>query len=167
MGVMRVKAVYVSGPYSAPTNVERQRNIHRAWEATARIWGVKGAYPVSPIQNSANMDGAAGADDYEKFLGADLDFLGRCDAVYMLRDWQSSKGARREHARALENGLAVFYEAENGLGRLIGWASASSGHDPLSCNAEPCQDCVEVAAPGSLVLRHLVKGSPAATAGGK
>lgn len=119
-----MKAIYVSGPYSAPTNVERQRNIHRAWEATARIWGVPGAYPISPIQNSCNMDGAAGAEDYEKFLTADLDLLGRCDAIFMLRDWWASKGANREYQHAARTGIPIFYEAENGLGRLREWLTS-------------------------------------------
>ena len=36
--------------------------------------------------------------------------LMRCDAIYMLKDWGSSRGARIEYAIAKEMGLKILYE---------------------------------------------------------
>lgn len=37
--------------------------------------------------------------------------LMRCDAIYMLKDWGSSRGARIEYAIAKEMGLKIIYES--------------------------------------------------------
>ncbi len=122
-----MKCVYVSGPYSAPTPVGRQRNINRAWEVASRVWGLEGAYAVCPHANTANMDGAAGPDDYEKFIEADLDLVVRCDAVLMLRGWRESRGAVRERDAAIREGMPVFHEEDDGLLRLDAWLYRERG----------------------------------------
>ena len=38
--------------------------------------------------------------------------LSRCDAIYMLRGWQDSKGATAEHAVAKWIGLEIIYQGE-------------------------------------------------------
>lgn len=39
-----------------------------------------------------------------------LDELKYCDAIYMLKDWERSDGAKEEHQFALDNGLKIFYQ---------------------------------------------------------
>lgn len=39
-----------------------------------------------------------------------LSVLMECDAIYMLRNWKDSKGARIEHAIATELGLEIIYQ---------------------------------------------------------
>lgn len=39
-----------------------------------------------------------------------LSVLLECDAIYMLRNWKDSKGARIEHAIATELGLKIIYQ---------------------------------------------------------
>ena len=45
-----------------------------------------------------------------EFMQRDLNALLKCDAIYMLRGWERSDGAKVEHALAIYLGLLVFYE---------------------------------------------------------
>ena len=49
-------------------------------------------------------------DDWEWQMGACLMMLLRCEAIYMLNDWQQSRGARIEHAVAQELGIEIIYQ---------------------------------------------------------
>ncbi len=46
--------------------------------------------------------------DYEEVLAQDLAALGWCHAICLLPGWHKSKGAKRELAHALDNGLEVY-----------------------------------------------------------
>lgn len=121
-----MKAVYISGPYTAPTSLARQRNINAAWELAVKVWGIRGAYAVCPHANTAHMDGAMSSDhelDYRKFIDADLDLVSRCDAVLMMRGWENSRGSTMERAHAYSLGIPVFYEEWDGLVRLQAWVA--------------------------------------------
>lgn len=43
-------------------------------------------------------------------MDADLAAVRSCDAIYMLKGWESSRGARKELAEALAHGLQVMQE---------------------------------------------------------
>jgi hypothetical protein len=43
-----------------------------------------------------------------------IDELTQCHAIYMLRGWESSKGARAEHAVAVWLGLEIIYQGGEG-----------------------------------------------------
>jgi hypothetical protein len=45
-------------------------------------------------------------------LKRDLKILSECDAIYMLSDWEYSKGARLEHWYAKRYNLEIYYEKE-------------------------------------------------------
>lgn len=51
--------------------------------------------------------------DYDEFMDIDLTALKYCDAIYMLSNWQHSKGAKIEYAKAKELNLLIFYEGDN------------------------------------------------------
>ena len=52
--------------------------------------------------------------NYEDLMKMCFRAIEVCDAVYMLKDWHDSPGARREHEYALKIGKEVIYEiAEN------------------------------------------------------
>ena len=108
-GLSDIKAIYVSGAYSHSHAAERHRNIHRAWDISARIWEIPGAYAVCPHCNTQHMDGPV---PYEKFMEGDLHQLARCDAIFMLWGWHHSSGAARERDEAIRLGLPVFYQRQ-------------------------------------------------------
>jgi hypothetical protein len=43
-------------------------------------------------------------------LAADLAAVRSCDAIYLLRGWENSRGAKKELSEALANGLQVMQE---------------------------------------------------------
>jgi hypothetical protein len=49
-----------------------------------------------------------------RIVAAELDLLSTCDAIYLLRGWENSVGARRELAVALKKpSMIIMLEKEN------------------------------------------------------
>ena len=46
--------------------------------------------------------------EYEDYMSLDLLILSRCDAIYLLRDWKNSPGAKRELEEAKRLGLQIL-----------------------------------------------------------
>jgi hypothetical protein len=49
---------------------------------------------------------------WRDFLKSDIPFLLKCDVIYMLLDWKTSRGARLEHWLAKRYHKQVIYEAK-------------------------------------------------------
>lgn len=47
---------------------------------------------------------------WEDFMEKDIAELLRCNAIYLMKNWGKSRGARIERAIALELGLHIFYQ---------------------------------------------------------
>ena len=47
---------------------------------------------------------------YESIMSADLAAVRSCDAIYLLREWENSRGAKKERAEAIKCGLEVRQE---------------------------------------------------------
>jgi len=116
-----MKVVYIAGKYSGKTHdgrsfMEIERNI-----LEAREWAIKamqtGVVALTPHLNSYHME-----LDFESDQGfwyaADLELLRRCDAVFLIPNWEDSKGARLERDYARQHGIPVFYE----LAHMAQWA---------------------------------------------
>lgn len=103
----RMRLIYLSGPYRAPTINGIYENIQRARAAALHVLK-SGDFPIVPHLNTAFMDGII---EDESFLQGDLEVLSRLDhrkdLVVMLDGWKASEGSRRERDRALELGLLV------------------------------------------------------------
>lgn len=65
-----------------------------------------GHEPLSPL------DVIPDEDTYEGYMRADIRALLECDAIYMLRGWEQSAGARCEHLVAAMCGIEIMYEKE-------------------------------------------------------
>jgi len=52
-------------------------------------------------------------------LRADLMALLDCDAVFMMRNWELSRGARLEHSVAADCGLQIYYELGKALSEPV------------------------------------------------
>ncbi len=59
--------------------------------------------PAAHQQASANVT-------YKDALATDMALLASCDAIYMLRNWQDSPGAKAEYAFATACGMPVLYQ---------------------------------------------------------
>ena len=98
--------IYIAGPMrNYPDN-----NYPAFYEAEKFLEGKK----VWDIVNPARMDDELYADvssiDYKEALKRDLDEVFKCDAMYMLRGWESSQGAIVEHALAVYLNLYINYQ---------------------------------------------------------
>lgn len=96
----------VAGPYSAPTEEQRQKNLDVMNEAAARVLE-KGHIPIIgmnaalPIVSIANID-----DKYKATMEISLAVIDKCDAILMLGE---SPGANKERDLVLAKGLPVYY----------------------------------------------------------
>jgi hypothetical protein len=48
----------------------------------------------------------------ESMMDSDLAAVRSCDAIYLLRGWETSRGAKRELAEAIAHGLTVMQEED-------------------------------------------------------
>lgn len=107
---MSIRAlVYTAGPYTASTPTGIRDNIRRAEEASITLWNL-GFGAACPHLNTRYFHLWCPDVPHEMWLEADLRLLEACDAVLMLKWWQSSKGAQIEHEYALEHQVEVFYD---------------------------------------------------------
>ena len=90
---------YISGKISGlPT--EQVTAKFRQAELQIRAFGHE---PVNPLYNGVDKEAR-----WNEHLVADIALLLECDAIYLLKDWQDSKGARIENNIAEECGLEII-----------------------------------------------------------
>lgn len=105
-----MKIIYVAGKYRAGSEWELVENIRHAEKEAIKLWQ-QGWAVICPHKNTAHFGGLA--PDI-RWLEGDLEFIKRCDAIYMLKGWRDSVGAVEEHRVAREAGLEIYYETRGG-----------------------------------------------------
>jgi len=115
-----MKVVYVAGPFTAKTAWDIENNIRRAEELGFEV-AKAGAMPLIPHANTRWFHGQCTA---EFWYEGTLELLRRCDAIILVKDWDTSKGARGEEAEAKRLGLPVFYATQ--IGELHHWTKFGS-----------------------------------------
>lgn len=109
---MRPQVVYIAGPYrDARGEYYVRENIRSAELAALTVWKL-GAVALCPHKNTAGLGGAFEIPD-ETWLRGDLELVRRSDAVWALKGWQTSSGARGEIALAKKLGLPILFNAED------------------------------------------------------
>lgn len=99
----------VAGPYSAPTEEQRQKNLDAMNEAAARILE-KGHIPIIgmnaalPIVSIANIE-----DKYKATMDISLAVIDKCDAILMIGE---SPGANKERDLVKAKGLPVYFSVD-------------------------------------------------------
>lgn len=96
--------VYIAGPYRAQTSWRRHCNIMQA-EAAAFDIASMGLFPLVPHKNTEHFDGEL-SDNF--WLEGYLELLRRCDAVFALWGWKTSRGATTEITTANMLGIPVL-----------------------------------------------------------
>jgi len=81
-------------------------NVQKA-RAEALKWWSKGYAVICPHLNSMFMDGAC---HNETWINGDLELLRRSDIVVMLKGWEGSEGAKREHLEAIEHKKKIIFQ---------------------------------------------------------
>ena len=98
------RKIYISGGISGHPLEERRAVFARAEDALRG----RGYAPVNPFNNGVSLDAP-----YGDHMRADLRMLLDCDGIYLLRGWESSRGACLEHAVAVSCGLELLDEFED------------------------------------------------------
>ena len=99
--------IYIAGPMRGVPKFNRP--AFEDWAETLRAigWDV-----VSPVEIGAKFGTDLQIDSDPELLrkvkGEELRALVTCEAIYLLRNWQYSVGAREELAAALSRHLAVY-----------------------------------------------------------
>lgn len=96
--------VYISGPMTGL--VDLNIAVFRQAQALLADRGFSAIVPhdLTPERRPDESDSAF----YDRCLSLDLAALGTCGQIALLPGWQGSKGARRELAQALDDGLDIL-----------------------------------------------------------
>lgn len=101
--------VGVAGPYSAPTEKQRNKNLEAMNIAAAKVYE-KGHIPfigvnmALPIIERAEIE-----DDYEAIMEISLAVIDKCDAILIIGE---SNGVTREKDIIVAKGLPVYYSID-------------------------------------------------------
>ena len=101
--------VFVTGPYSAPTEDEIESNIQDAIDS-GRVLFEKGYYPIIPhilVREYYNPDDRNGLFGYESLMSYTLSIVKRCDILLIIGN---SPGADREKELAESLGIPIYFK---------------------------------------------------------
>ena len=107
--------VYVSGKMRGVHNYNRGQ--FDRWTRKLKELGFDAVNPMDigdSIATPEEID--ASQEIVERVMAADIAALLKCDAIFMLRGWETSEGARRELKVALEMNIPVMQEITCGIG---------------------------------------------------
>ena len=102
-----MKRIYISGPMTGVEDLNREAFNKASSLMGNSFSGNVCVFDPHHIGAYNKWDEKTSVEAIAKEL---LDLLTDCDAIYMLRGWESSKGARAEHAVAVWIGLEIIYQ---------------------------------------------------------
>lgn len=94
-----MKRIYISGKITDDANYKVNFEVAELALETA------GFQPVNPAEEHLS-EGATWAD----YMRHDIKLLCDCDAIYMLKGWRESAGAKIEHKLARDLGIEIIYK---------------------------------------------------------
>ena len=97
-----IKTVYISGQITGLELKEAKANFDKA-EALLLEKSYK---PFNPMKVNPPLSGK----NWKEYMLDDIVQLFDCDAIFLLDNWQDSKGARIEHFIAQEMGMMILTE---------------------------------------------------------
>lgn len=94
------KRIYISLPISHYDLEERKQYAQKVEDALSHFYEV-----VNPLKNGIPEDA-----DWRVHMKKDLQDLLTCDAIYLCKDWEKSKGCKLEFDVATTCNIQHFYE---------------------------------------------------------
>ena len=99
----------VAGPYSAPTEEQRKKNLDAMNDAAARVLE-KGHIPIIGMNAAlAIVERANIADKYKATMDISLAVINQCEALLILAE---SPGVLKEKELVMKNGGKIFYSMD-------------------------------------------------------
>lgn len=98
------KLIYVAGPLRGNL-IKKWWNIYKAKRIAELFWR-HGIAVYSPHLNSGWLN----TPETDEFvLPANIDIMGRCDALYIMKNWRKSKGTKLEIRAAIGYKMPIFF----------------------------------------------------------
>lgn len=126
--------VYISGPITGLPEGKAKKAFFKAHDDLKK----KGYRPMLPAGMCANEYDL----EHEEFMELDFALLRICDAIYLLKGWESSGGAKRELVFAASHRKRIMYEERNEENGMVegggdhlcsGGSLRSAGDDDHDC----------------------------------
>lgn len=93
--------IYISGKITGTTDYMER------FAAAEEKLVAEGHTPINPAKVNSNLpEGTTWAE----YMDVSLVLLGMCTAIYMLKGWEDSRGARVEFNEATKRGYTVYLE---------------------------------------------------------
>jgi len=106
-----MKRIYVAGKYNDTDVIKVLNNIKKGTAACARILK-RGDVPFCPwLDFQFQWYSDLTVEEYQRYS---MSWLEVCDELYVLNNWHTSGGTKREIERARELGIPVVFEPEPG-----------------------------------------------------
>ena len=103
------RSVYIAGPMTGIKNLNRSAFARAAEKLSADGWTVYDPVEIGEMYGTA--DEIQGDPELlAQVVKAELGFVARADAIYLLEGWERSVGAKRELLVALGCGLEILIE---------------------------------------------------------
>ena len=103
---MKRKTIYVAGPMAGKTDLN-----HAAFNAAAERLLREGWNVVNPVELNKAIE-ISGPEMADAVMDAELAIIPHLDAIYLLKGWEDSVGAKKELRVALDNNLIVILERD-------------------------------------------------------
>ena len=106
---MMERSVYIAGPMAGIENLNAEAFARAAEKLSADGWTVYDPVEIGELYGTAE-EIQSDPELLAKVVKAELGFVARADAIYLLDGWERSVGAKRELLVALGCGLEVMTE---------------------------------------------------------
>jgi hypothetical protein len=93
--------IYISGPITGRPIEESEAHFKKASDDLAKADFI----PSNPMLLDHNHD-----KSWQSYMKEDISEMMKCDAIYMLQGWKSSKGAKIEYELAKALGFTIYHE---------------------------------------------------------
>jgi len=97
-----MKLIYLSGKITDKNRLKFWRNIYIAWKKAREL--SKRYAVICPHTNGFGF-----SLDYDRYMSIDKKLISRCDSVYVLPNWETSKGCKMEIAFARKKNIPVKF----------------------------------------------------------
>lgn len=104
----KMSASYINDPNTLADKIKYDKEAFILAQIYAKkLWEI-GFVVISPHLNSDSGKLKLEGFTWQDYLEADLEIISRCDAVYVLPNWRSSRGATKERDYAKRMGISVL-----------------------------------------------------------
>lgn len=103
-----MKIAMISGPFTADTPEQIQKNIETAQAYAAKYWRL-GYAVICPHTNSGYLFGQDIAE--HRFISGYLKMIKHIDLLVVLPGWQDSHGTKGEIQEAITWGKRIYFES--------------------------------------------------------